>query len=70
MSEVLQAAGILDLLENSLNNTKYLSYSYSLLFILSKLEEASKFTIFLELYHQKGLRLKFQIFIWSWWNKS
>ena len=40
MGEVLQAAGILNLLKNSLKNTKYFSYSYYLLFILSKLKEA------------------------------
>ena len=33
MGEVLQAAGILNLLKNSLKNTKYFSYSYYLLFI-------------------------------------
>ena len=36
MGEVLQAVGILNLLKN----TKYFSYSYYLLFLLSKLKEA------------------------------
>ena len=40
MGEVLQAAGILNLLKNSLKNTKYFSHSYYLFFILSKLKEA------------------------------
>ena len=40
MVEVIQEAGILNLLKNSLKNTKYFSHSYNLLFILSKLKEA------------------------------
>ena len=40
VGEVFPAAGILDLLKNSLKNTKYFSYLYYLLFILCKLKEA------------------------------
>ena len=40
MDEVLQAAGMLNLLNNSLKNTKYFSHSYYLLFILFKLTKA------------------------------
>ena len=40
MGEVLKVAGILNLLKNSLKNTKYFSYSYYLLFVLAKFKEA------------------------------